>query len=333
MWDGVQSVIWLYDWGNALLPSGVVVSFGVVLVCTLFTPPCLPKASGRHLLSRVLAALRQLDDVPPRKILHNVCETFDGVSSTVHQPTQAFELPVERCAIGRLVARGRWRAAEERSLVGQRPALAVVGDELCAVIPQAAPPAIGWSRAKPLLDARVWCHLGRQLGHGSAQIVGSQLSSGQQLGANPRQRIGILIPPRLLLGEKQVRRTADQDHKPGGKLDLRGVTHPRLIVAHSVGPAHDLKLAVVGVVRRTSLTSEEYAGVQLREGRIEPASIGLVRRDRDIDVAGRAGEPAHLQRDAANQDEADIVTRQGLEQRNMAGVHERAHASLSLREE
>jgi hypothetical protein len=34
----------------------------------------------------------------------------NGTSSTVHQPTQAFELPVERCAIGRLVASGRWRS-------------------------------------------------------------------------------------------------------------------------------------------------------------------------------------------------------------------------------
>ncbi len=48
--------------------------------------------------------------------------------------------------------------------------------------------------------------------------------------------------------------------------------------------------------------------------------IGLVRRDRDIDVAGRAGEPAHLQRDAANRGEPDIVTRQGLKQRNMVGA-------------
>lgn len=50
---------------------------------------------------------------------------------------------------------GRRLRAQERPIVGDRPPLAIVGDELRRVIPRAAQPAIGWPRAEQFLDAVV----------------------------------------------------------------------------------------------------------------------------------------------------------------------------------
>lgn len=58
------------------------------------------------------------------------------------------KLPIECLAISRLWPAVRGWCAEQWTVLGQAPALAILGDQLCAVVPQAACTASPGSRTE-----------------------------------------------------------------------------------------------------------------------------------------------------------------------------------------
>ncbi|MEY2517718.1 MAG: hypothetical protein QOJ89_5076 [bacterium] len=126
------------------------------------------------------------------------------MSYTRQQKYGACQLALECCAVcaSRVVCR---RFAERIARVRWNvPALAVDADQFGAVVPEAARPAIGGQRAQQFVCPRVWRSLAREDDDGSAYVQLVQGAGAQQLGADLRECLQILLASSGLLGGQEI---------------------------------------------------------------------------------------------------------------------------------
>jgi hypothetical protein len=80
---------------------------------------------------------------------------WTSLARSSNESTQTLQLLIERLAISCLRLADRRGCAEQWTIVGHAPTLAIFGDQLCAVIPQAARAASSGAGAEHLLDTWV----------------------------------------------------------------------------------------------------------------------------------------------------------------------------------
>lgn len=77
------------------------------------------------------------------------------------------------------------------------------------------------------------------------------------------------------------------------------------------------------------IAREEEARVERPKRCIDPVGVRVVGGDGDVDVARRTGEAAKLERDTADEHEADLVLDEDSPERDVADVGRAGHASSS----
>jgi hypothetical protein len=206
----------------------------------------------------------------------------------------------------------------------------MLGQQVGTVIPQATGAPAAGARTEDRLRGRIRRRLVLQLRDRPPHVARIERAGGEQLGPDERQDVEVLGPGRRLLRGHEIGRRTDHHGEVVGHRDADRVPVPVVEVPDAVGAVHDLQPAVPRVVGGPARADHGDAGVERAQRRVHGPAVGLVDRDRDVDVLRRPAVAVQLERHAADQDEPDVVVDQRAQERPMAGVdvgHAAARAS------